>query len=268
VAIVVDYETGWAAELDAHPSELLRYRSTALRWYRALWQANVGVDVVPRGTDLSGYRLVLAPMLHLVTDEDVAALEDTAANGAQVLLTYFSGTVDEHDHVRLGGYPGGFTDLLGVRADELRPLLAGQTVHVVGDLVGEAVGTLWTEPVTASDAVVLARYADGPSAGYAAVTRVQRGAGGAWYVSTELDDAALASVVAAACEAAGVVPTAAASPGVEVVVRHGDGVEYVFAMNHTESSGTVKAGGHDLLTGQDHPGPTPVPAHGVVVLRR
>jgi beta-galactosidase len=268
VALVVDYETWWAAELDAHPSALLRYRRTAERWYRAFWDANVGVDVVPRGTDLSAYRVVVAPMLHLVTDADVEALERAAASGAEVLLTYFSGTVDPHDHIRLGGYPGAFTDLLGVRADELRPLLAGQEVRLEGALADGSAGTLWSEPVTASDAEVLARYADGPSAGYAAITRAGRGDGGAWYVSTELDAAGTGAVVGALCEAAGVTAPVAASAGVEVVVRRAGGVEYVFALDRTGADGTVDAGGTDLLTGREHEAPTRVPAHGAVVLRR
>jgi beta-galactosidase len=75
-------------------------------------------------------------------------------------------------------------------------------------------------------------------------------------------------VVDAVCQAAGVTPPVSASPGLEVVVRRGEGVEYVFGMNHTDADGTVEAGGHDLLTGRDHAGQTSVPAHGVVVLRR
>jgi beta-galactosidase len=268
VALVLDYEAWWAAELDAHPSDQLRYRRTAERWYRALWEANISVDVVPRATDLTGYRVVLAPMLHLASDADVDALETAASAGAQVLVTYFSGIVDEHDHMRLGGYPGAFKKLLGVRADEFRPLLPEQIVHVAGELVDQAAGTLWSEPVVATDAEVLARYTDGPSAGYAAVTRADRGEGDAWYVSTELDADALRAVVDAVCKAAGVAASVIASPGIEVVVRHGDGVEYVFAANHADVDGTVEAGGRDLLTERDHDGPTLVPAHEVVVLRR
>ncbi len=268
VALILDYEAWWGAELDAHPSDQLRYRRTAERWYRALWEANIGVDVVPRGTDLTGYRVVLAPMLYLVTDADVEALDDAASGGAQVLVTYFSGVVDEHDHIRLGGYPGAFTNLLGVRADEFRPLLPAQTVRVDGELLEGATGSLWSETVAVTDAQVLARYTDGPSAGYAAVTRAQRGEGGAWYVSTELDPVAVRAVVDGVCQAARVTPAVNASPGVEVVVRHGDGTDYVFAMNHTDADGTVEAGGRDLLTGDDHVDLTPVPAHGVVVLRR
>lgn len=268
VAVVMDYEAWWAAELDAHPSSLLAYRRTAEAWYRSLWEANVAVDVVPRGTDLSPYRVVLAPMLYLVRDTDAAAFDAFVRGGGHLLVTYFSGVVDEDDHVRPGGYPGAFRDLLGVRAEEFRPLLSGQDVALRGDGLAVGVGTLWTEPVVATDATVVAAYADGPSAGFAAVTRADRGEGSAWYVSTEPDDAGRRAVVEAICEGAGVRAPVAAGPGVEVVVRHGDGVEYVFAINHTGEEGQVEASGTDLLTGEALTSPATVPAHGVLVLRR
>jgi len=268
VAIIVDYENWWAAELDAHPSSLLAYRRTAEGWYRSLWDANIPVDIVPRGADLTGYRVVLAPMLYLVRDADVAALDSFTRAGGQVLVTYFSGIADENDHIRLGGYPGAFRDLLGVRSDEFRPLLGEQQVTLEGASLGALTGTVWSEPVVPTDAIVLATYTDGPSAGYAAITRAARGEGKAWYVSTELDAIGRRRVVDAVCAAARVTAPIGATAGVEVVVRRSADVEYVFAINHTHQEGSVAAAGTDLLTGQVRPAPVLIPAGGVVVLRR
>ena len=268
VAIIVDYENWWAAELDAHPSSLLAYRRTAEGWYRSLWDANIPVDIVPRGADLTGYRVVLAPMLYLVRDADVAALDSFTRAGGQVLVTYFSGIADENDHIRLGGYPGAFRDLLGVRSDEFRPLLGEQQVALEGASLGALTGTLWSEPVVPTDAIVLATYTDGPSAGFAAITRAARDAGHAWYVSTELDTNGRRAVIDLVCAAGGVTAPVPASPGIEVVVRHAADVEYVFAINHTDTEGWVNAKGTDLLTGRLHAAPVPVPENGVVVLRR
>ena len=50
----------------------------------------------------------------------------TSTAAARSLVTYFCGIVDENDHVRLGGYPGAFRDLLGVRTEEFFPLLRGR----------------------------------------------------------------------------------------------------------------------------------------------
>ena len=267
-AVVLDYESWWAAELDAHPSALLDYRRSAQSWYRAFWDAGVAVDVVPRGTDLSGYGVVVAPMLYLVRDEDAQAFDAYVRGGGRLVVTFFSGIVDEHDHIRLGGYPGAFRDLLGVRVEEFRPLLADQTVTVDGGGLGTFTAGLWSEPVTAVDATVVATYTDGPSAGAPAVTRVGRDDGEAWYVSTQLDREGTRAVVAELCAGAGLEAPAGAPVGVELVVRRGDGAEYLFAINHTAQDAQVDAAGTDLLTGEDCSAPTTVPAHGVVVLRR
>src|SRR5690606_41279736 len=61
----------------------------------------------------------------LCTDETADALRAYVEGGGHLLVTYFSGIVDENDHVRLGGYPGAFRDLLGVRTEEFAPLLPG-----------------------------------------------------------------------------------------------------------------------------------------------
>jgi beta-galactosidase len=268
VAIIVDYESWWAAELDAHPSALLAYRRTAESWHRSLWEANIPADIVSRGADLTGYRVVLVPMLYLVRDSDVAALDAFTRAGGQVLVTFFSGIADENDHVRLGGYPGAFRDLLGIRSEEFRPLLAEQQVALDGADLGTLTGTLWSEPVMPTDATVIATYTDGPSAGFAAITRAVRGQGQAWYVSTGLDAIGRRAVVDAVCAAAHVTAPIRATAGVEVVVRRSADVVYVFAINHTHQEGSVDAEGTDLLTGQVHPAPVLIPAGGVVVLRR
>ena len=44
----------------------------------------------------------------------------------------------EDDHVRLGGYPGAFRDLLGVRVEEFFPLMPGETVALADGRRGSA----------------------------------------------------------------------------------------------------------------------------------
>src|SRR6478736_10075369 len=105
-AIVFDYPAWWGTELDSHPSAAVTYPDRVLAHYRALWQRNITVDIVRPSADLSRYELVVVPALYLVTDDDAANIAQAAADGASVLVTYFSGIADEHDHIRLGGYPG------------------------------------------------------------------------------------------------------------------------------------------------------------------
>ncbi|MEU4831311.1 beta-galactosidase [Streptosporangium sp. NPDC023615] len=270
VALLFDWESWWAAELDSHPSDRLRYRELALGWYEALWRAGVTVDVVPVGTGLDGYRLVLAPTLHLTTDETNRRLADYVEAGGHLLTTYFSGIVDENDHVRLGGYPGAFRDLLGVRTEEFFPLPPGVTATVHTDVAGPAwAATDWTELLETSTATAVARYAGGPLAGVPAVTVNSHGAGRAWYVATRLDPRAVAALLGRVLTEAGVTPAAETTPGLEVVRRRGPEGDFLFALNHSAAPAWLRAGGVDLLTGTEHApgGWVEVPATDLVVLR-
>ena len=170
-AILFDYEAWWGCELDSHPSIDVRYRDRAEDLHRALSAQGVGVDVVHPSTDLSSYRLVVVPTLYLVDDATVAALTAAAEAGATVVITYFSGIVDEHDHIRLGGYPGAFRELLGVRTTEFLPLLTGQSVQVEGLGADVVTADTWAEDLELTGAEAVATYVDGPAAGLPAVTR-------------------------------------------------------------------------------------------------
>ncbi|WP_413450307.1 beta-galactosidase [Georgenia phoenicis] len=262
-AIVFDYEAWWAVELDSHPSVDVTYMDRIKAYYRELWRRGVTVDVVHPGADLSGYRLVVVPTLHLVRDEHAASLARAAEAGATVVVTYFSGIVDEHDHVRLGGYPGAFRELLGVRTEEFAPLLAGER-FALDD--GTSV-SVWTEKLRLAGATAVRTLAEGPLAGTPALTRRAVGSGAAWYEAARLDDVALGRLVDALLEESGVRPAADAPAGVEVVRRHGPEASYLFVLNHTGAEQRVSASGTDLLSGTTHEGEVPVPAWGAVVVR-
>ncbi len=266
-AILFDYEAWWACELDSHPSIDVRYRDRAEDLHRALTSQGVGVDIVHPSADLSAYRLVVVPTLYLVTDATVAAVTAAADGGATVVVTYFSGIVDEHDHIRLGGYPGGFRELLGVRTSEFLPLLEGQRVEVEG-LGGTTVGAdTWTEDLALAGAEAVASYVDGPAAGLPAVTRRQVGAGAAWYVATRLDAVGTDRLVERLVAETGVEQHPGATPLVEVTRRVRDEASWLFVINHGDVEAEVPAHGVDLVGGRVVAGDLRVPAGGVAVVR-
>ncbi|MFV2105369.1 beta-galactosidase [Micromonospora sp. LOL_015] len=201
-AILFDWESWWACEQDSHPTSRLRYKQEALDWYSAFLALGIRADVLPVAADFSGYRLVVAPILHLVPAALAGRLRGHVAAGGHLVTTYFSGIVDEHDHIWLGGYPGALRDLLGIRIEEFGPLPDGAEVL----LDTGATGQLWTDRVTVTDpqVEVLAAYRTGEYAGRPAVTRRTVGAGSAGYVSTRLGVSDLAGVLASFATAAGV----------------------------------------------------------------
>ncbi|MEV0722299.1 beta-galactosidase [Micromonospora purpureochromogenes] len=263
VAILFDWEAWWGAELDSHPSADVTYVDRLQALYGALWRAGVTTDVVHPSADLSGYQLVLVPTLYLVRDADAEALRRYVDGGGTALVTYFSGIVDEHDHIRLGGYPGAFRDLLGVRTEEFFPLREGERVR----LDDGATADVWTEWLHPEGAEVLASYADGPLPGVAAVTRHRVGRGTAWYVGTRLDEAATDRLVGRLLAEAGARPPVAAPSGVEVVRRRDGDRSWLFVINHTDADVQLDVTGTELLGGARCTGELRVPAGEVAVVR-
>lgn len=252
VGIVFDWESWWASEQDSHPTSLLDYRKEALDWYSALLTHGVRADVVTAQADLDRYQLLIAPVLHVVPAALAKELTRYAENGGHLVTTYFSGVVDENDHIWLGGYPGALRDLLGIRIEEFGPLLDGDTVEVTLD--GTTSGTLWTDRITVTDpeVEVLAEYGSGAYAGRPAVTRLAVGQGSAAYVSTRLGADGLTVLLPkllAAADVSGELPDGARG-SIELIVRRDSDSRYLFLVNRTDETVPVTGLAGDLLIGR------------------
>ncbi|KUO19734.1 beta-galactosidase [Streptomyces dysideae] len=265
VAIAWDWNARWAMELPSQPSELLRFHDLVRAWYEPLWRSGVAVDFVRPDADLSRYRVVLAPSLYLVDDAGAANLTGFADTGGTLVVGFHSGAVDPNCHVRLGGYPGAFREALGVRSDELFPLLPGESL----DLTGGGTATLWSERLRLEGARAVASYTTGPLAGTPAVTHHTYGRGTTWYLATQPDPTTLAGLLARIHTEAGVTPVRATPPGVETVLRRGADADYLFLINHTDEDARVATSepAVELLTGKPVAGSVVVGAGDVAVVR-
>ncbi|WP_282945172.1 beta-galactosidase [Cellulomonas endometrii] len=264
-AVLYEYPSVWAARMDSHPSDAIDPRAEAARYHHALARRGITADVVPPSSDLSGYDVVVVPELYLVSDADAANVAAAARRGATVLVTYFSGIVDPDDRVRLGGYPGAFRELLGVRTEEFWALQPGEEVT----LDDGSTGTVWSERLHAADGTdAVRRFAGGPLDGGPAVTRRPVDAGTAWYVATRPSDEAVWDLVDAIVRESGVEPVAPdLADGLEVTRRTGPGASWLFVLNHADTALDVRCAGLELISGVEVAGALTVPAGGVAVVR-
>ncbi|TFD76020.1 beta-galactosidase [Cryobacterium fucosi] len=263
-AIIFSWQAQWAGDGESRPSHEVRYLDQVLAAYTALRELGITVDVVSPDADLSGYRLVVAPALYLVTDLQAATLTDYVAAGGHAVVTFFSGIVDEDDRVRPGGYPGAFRELLGITVEEFSPLAPGHRVA----LDTGAAASLWTERLRPTGAEVIARYLNGPLPGIPAVTRNAHGAGTAWYLATALEAGALRDLMRTVAQQARVTAVGPESDGtVEVVRRASATASYLFIINHGSEELTLPADGHELITGEPVGRVVRVPAGAVRVIR-
>ncbi|WP_137991488.1 beta-galactosidase [Streptomyces vilmorinianum] len=269
VAMVWDWESWWAQGLEWRPTEDHDARERADSFYESLYDRHLTVDFAHPEHDLSAYPLVVVPALYLATEAAGLNLRAYVENGGTLVVSYFSGIVDEHDAVHPGAYPGALREVLGLTVEEWSPLGAGESVRISGPGGATLPADVWTEFVVERGAEPVWTYADGPAAGRAAVTRHRLGKGTAWYVSTRLDAASLDEILGAACADAGIAPRDTLPRDVEVVRRSGTGGDYLFALNHTAQDAKVPldSPGTELLHGERAAGHLAVPAGSVRVVR-
>ena len=245
-AVTWDPESWWAMDAASLPDRGLSHETAVRQVHRALWRSGRTVDFVRPDRRLPDVPLLVVPALYLVSDDAVRHLTGYVERGGTLVVTPFSGIADQHRTVLVGGYPGTLRDLLGVRVEEQRP---APECEVAETDLGPVRG--WTEVVHTDGAEAVARYRSGELAGLPLLTRRQRGAGTAWYLSARLGDAELGALLtgigpqvtaadlrpvsAAAPESAQapVPESTAGEPTVEVVRRTDGESRWVFLLNHT-----------------------------------
>lgn len=263
VAILWDWESFWAQDLEWRPSVDAQHRERILAFYTQLWADNVTVDFAHPEQDLSGYKLVLAPASYLLTDAASDNLKSYVSAGGKLAMSFFSGIVNENDTVRHGGLSVAVDEVLGLRVEEFLPLRENEsyTISATG-LLGSSTydATVWADDLQIDTADVVATYVDGPKPGGAAITRNVFGNGVAWYLSARIIGADLGSFLEALYADSGVNARRDLPANFEVVSRTSkDGAKTTFLINHTEQDVSYAPA--------DAAGPTTnVPAGAVVIV--
>ncbi|MET7681282.1 beta-galactosidase [Streptomyces sp. NPDC005423] len=270
VAVVWSWESWGAQSLEWRPSKDLDARERLDAFYETLYDRHLTVDFLPptglAGLDPARYPLLVVPQLYAAPLSIAADLERYVTAGGILLVSFFSGIVDENDTLHPGAHPGALRDVLGLTIEEFDPLLPGETVRVRGADGTLYEADLWSETVVPAGCETVATFADGRTAGGAALTRHALGSGAAWYLATRLTGADLAAVVDLALADAGIAPSGLPRD-VELVVREGESGTFRFAVNHTGSEvkvplpdgswATVGAGAVEVFHTPRRTGPPP-----------
>ena len=242
--IVHDWQNKWALEGSCGPRNAgLGYWDELKRHYNALARAGIAVEFGDETADLTGYRLVVVPMLYLLTDDFAKKLCDFAQNGGTVVVTYWTGVVDESDLCRLGDTPYGLTGLLGLRRTEIDGMYDGETRRCTpasGCTLPEAQASILCEVAALNDtdpAEPLSIYAEDYFAQYPAAAVHKYGAGRAYYLASRFDEDFYRAFYRDAAKELGLVPAwPQPLPAGVLAVKRGN---FVFVQNCTEQPVTV-----------------------------
>ena len=270
VAILMDWENWWALELDSKPSNDLKLHPQLYSYYKPLFERNVTVDFAHPEADLSHYKLVIAPNLYLVSDPAAENINQYVENGGTLVMSFFSGIVDENEHIRLGGYLGPFCEMLGLVVEEFAPYAEAQFNSIRTTDNKQFKCTFWSDVIHLRNAEAIAHFEQDYYAGYPAITRNQFGKGTACYVGTLPDRNGMDWLLKQACETANIEPVSPNVPaGVELLQRSNGNSSWLFVMNYSAEKVTVPFEGHgqDLLTGAQVNGSIDLGPAGVAIVQ-
>ncbi|MNB89845.1 Beta-galactosidase BglY [compost metagenome] len=280
-AIIFDWDNRWAIK-DAQGirNSGLRYEETVLQHYRALWELGIPVDIIGSGDDLSAYKLVVAPMLYLISEENGKRIEKYVEQGGTFLATYWSGVVNETDLCHLGGFPGPLRRTLGIWAEETEGLHsrdlngivmeAGNKLKLSGDYDAHEIAEL----IHLEGAEALGHYRNDFYAGRPALTVNRFGEGNAYHLATRVKDTSFyVELYAAITSKAGITRAMDSElpAGVTAQLRTDGESDYVFVQNFSGSPQTVELDGAeytDLETGLSAPALLNLAVNGLAMLKR
>ena len=276
VAMLMDWNSWWALELTSGPSKDMDFLKTFSRYYHAFHRRNIPVDIVnPSDRELTGYDLVVAPMLYMTKEGVGEKITEFVRQGGTLVTTVMSGLVDENDRCIFGEYPGKLRDVLGIWVEEVDALRPDERNRILmnGTMPGMAESyecSFLCDLLHTRSAEALATYESDFYAGMPVVTRNHFGTGNAYYIGTEPDDAFLNDFMGRICEDIGLTAPFAAAENVEVTRRVNDKGITIFVLNHNHEPAWVDFGASRLTrltNGESMTGRVTVAPQDVLVLR-
>lgn len=230
-AILYSYEQSWAFEIQPHHPEL-NYIKQVRKYYKGLYNLNVTVDFISEEDDFNKYKLILAPLQFLVSDNLVKKLTGYVSNGGILVLTMRSGVKEMNNQCHIE------SDLPGKLAE-----LAGATVTDYDCLRDQDMGIryngkdfrceLWCDILKPVKAECIGVYTEDFYAGQPAITVNRLGKGMVYYIGTEPEQKLVDDILANIVNESGIERIYENSSEVEFVRRRTKDADYIFALNHT-----------------------------------
>lgn len=272
-AILFDTENKWALDKCQGPRNIgLDYFGNIRRNYSYFWKNGINVDIIDSTFDLSGYKLVIAPMLYLFRDGIQEKLRRFVRDGGTLVTTCFTGVVNDTDLSFLGEATGDkLSDVLGLWVEEVDSLYDCESNRTTWNGKSYSLKELCEicHPTTCE---TLAVYETDFYAGKPVLTKNQFGKGVAYHVSASADTDffhALYAKLAAACDLTYAIRTAVPD-GVSLTWRQSDTEKLIFVQNFGDSAAAVQLDQpyENVLTGETVSGSLNIEKYGFAVLAK
>jgi beta-galactosidase len=272
VCILYSHDNDWSLQQPNQPNKYFNLREHIQLIYNALHDRNIPVDFARPSEDISQYKIVFAPSLHVLAPAEADRLKLYVQNGGTLISTFNTGLVDQHHIVPDTGFPGDMTDLFGLEVLEFDPIPPGEENHLTFKGVFPTshlhTAKLWCDIIEPKGCQVLAVYAKGFYASRPALTMNAFGLGRAIYIGTMSHQHFYNDLVVWLRQMCNLHPLLKVPENVEVCMRQKEGTRVYFLLNHQNSPVRIQfyKPMHDFLTGNTFSGNYDLPPHGVLVL--
>ena len=270
--IIYTHDNDWTLQQPNPPNKHFSLREHIQLIYNALHDRNVVVDFARPNEDLSRYKIVFVPSLHLYSAGDADRLKLYVQNGGTLVATFNTGLLDDHSMAPDTGIPHNLTDLFGLEVQEFDTLPPSEENHLTFKGLFPTShlhpAKLWCDLIEPKECQVLATYAKDFYAGKPAITMNTFGLGKAIYIGTQSHQHFYHDLVAWLRNMGGLHPLLKVPENIEVSLREREGSRVYFLLNHQNSPIRVQfyKPMHDFLTGNNIVGNYDIPPHGVLVL--
>jgi beta-galactosidase len=270
--ILYSHPNDWALQQPNQPNKHFSLRQHVQLFYNALHDRNMLVDFARPEEDLSRYKVVIAPSLHLLSGGEADRLKLYVQNGGVLVGTFNTGLVDEHNMAPDSGYPHDLTDLFGLEVLEFDQLPPGEENHLTfkGTFPTSHMhpARLWCDIIEPNGCQTLATYTKDFYANRPAMTLNTFGLGKAIYIGFQSHQHFYGDLVVWLRQLCNLHPLLKVPENVEVAMRQRDNEKVFFLLNHqtTPVRLTFYKPMHDSLSGNNFSGNYELQPHGVLVL--
>jgi beta-galactosidase len=241
VALIFDWDTSWSlSDLRGFSKENLNYNETSFKHYKQFWENDVSIDVISLENDLSKYKLIIAPMLFMISSNDAKRLKNYVNEGGILVSTYLTGIVDQNDLAYLNGWNEDLKTIFGLSIKETDTLYPNQKNAVLFDEKLYELEKFCTR-LDLNSAKILGKYQEDFYKGEPCITKNILGKGSAYFLGARSEDGLLQEFYKNLIHKFKLNNTVIreSNPVVSVQTRETNKKKYIFIMNFSEENQVI-----------------------------
>lgn len=270
VAIIRSYDMDWVFELQPH-IEGYKYIDHVEMYYRYFYDSNINVDIISPDTDLSQYKLVIAPNLSMSEISTKNKIYEYVNSGGHIVMDFRAGAKKMNNSMTELKLPGKFSKLLGLTINDYGSLNDEDNI-IIKTLSPKHKykASTWYDVIDNETAQVIASFDSDYFADLPAITKNKYGNGLAYYFATVPDKKLLYSVFNDIVAQCNIETINTQKNGIEMIKRKIDDEIIIFAINHNREKTSINLDAEytNLLDEKKYSGIYEMENNEVMILKR